>query len=355
MIADGGFIVQVGKDPQNRQAVRIPEAAMKANTVLRKQLSQGAVIFNSDATSLEAALHYIRQSGLFGKLQLNPRNSFEKLVTGSDMMSKLAKAWHLAQMLELPHMQNKLIDIFSARYQHLIQSNARLPLSPEPFEYLRTHTGYYTKCEKFIVEFHAGLASHGESLHSEELARLPRDIALELQNLCEKMAASTKPHDRIDQGSKLFGVSSADMTWKAALRVVHPRGLPSKTKSSPSLKSTESPTTTPPAQSSPSRQRPFFSFLSGLRRAAGNYILQPPSHPPMDYSPKHSQNTAAPTLHMRPPFWPAPPLHRRSWAEMEAEESSEDSDSVYDLFSSTSRWRNDSQQGVREEGVKWVW
>jgi hypothetical protein len=215
MVAKSGFNVEVnvevGSNSEHRQAVYIPAAARRVNPVLRRALSDRAIVTNTDATSLEAALQYIQQYRFLRRLQRNP---LAKLATGSNMALNVAKAWHLAQMLELPRMQNKLIDTFSSCFRLLLEAPTHTPFSPEPFEYLRTHTGYYTNCEKFIVEFYAGLASHREPLCPKDLASLPGDIAQELQHRCTEMVASSTPYTRIEQGSKIYGVSSADRTWK---------------------------------------------------------------------------------------------------------------------------------------------
>jgi hypothetical protein len=347
MVAKSGFNVEVnvevGSNSEHRQAVYIPAAARRVNPVLRRALSDRAIVTNTDATSLEAALQYIQQYRFLRRLQRNP---LAKLATGSNMALNVAKAWHLAQMLELPRMQNKLIDTFSSCFRLLLEAPTHTPFSPEPFEYLRTHTGYYTNCEKFIVEFYAGLASHREPLCPKDLASLPGDIAQELQHRCTEMVASSTPYTRIEQGSKIYGVSSADRTWKAALHVVHPPALPSQAGTSTPPVSAVSPTTNPLAQSSKIKRRSFFSlpiFQVLLRKAS--------SQPVIEDSPKSPQNTLR---HTRHPFWPDPPRHRQGRVDMEVEESFEHDDSEFDLFSSILPSRNDSQQRVKRKSVKWA-
>lgn len=70
-------------------------------------------------------------------------------------------------------MQNKLIDTFSACYRQFLETRMRMRLSPEPFDYLRDHLGYYTKCEKSLINFHAGLTRHGTDFKIREFEQLP--------------------------------------------------------------------------------------------------------------------------------------------------------------------------------------
>jgi hypothetical protein len=185
---------------------------------------------------LEIALQYIEQDGFFENMRPVAVNPFRKLVGGSDMMLKLVEVWHLAHILELPHVQNKLIDTFSTCYRHFLETHTRMPLSPEPFRYLRDHLGYYTKCEKFLTDFHAGLAPNGADFKPAEIKQLPDDIARELRHRRADMLVRGVQGDRIAQGDNSFKVSDSDNTLRVSLQILPP--VASSSRCSPAARPT---------------------------------------------------------------------------------------------------------------------
>lgn len=212
-----GMTIQVGDSPT--RTVHIPESVLNAHPMLSRSLSDGSTIINTDPVVFEIALEYLSRHTFLGKVRPLARCPLEKLVGGSDMMLKLAKAWHLAAMLELPRMQNKLIDVFSASYRHFVESRIQVPLCREPFNYLRDHMGHYSKCEKFMVDFHAGLARRKGKLKPEELKHLPDDVARVLQQRRAYLAVRGIQSDRVARGDSSFKTHKSDRTVPVTLHV----------------------------------------------------------------------------------------------------------------------------------------
>ncbi|KAF2829561.1 hypothetical protein CC86DRAFT_465149 [Ophiobolus disseminans] len=362
--------VRIGKPPRTR-LVHVPYSAMKASPTLLSQLSHGATIVNADPIIFEIALEYLEQTTFLGRLRLVSRNPFEKLIGSSDMMLKLAKAWHLRNMLELPQMQNRLIDTFSACYRQFLEGRMRMPLCREPFEYLRDHMGYHTKCEKFLIEFYAGLARHGEDFRPEDLVGLPKDIVKELQYTRSDISVRRILGDRIAQGNFCFKVGKNDNTQRFKLQVLSPQPSPvlfdvptpspkrSLARSMSSLTSYFSGTTIQSTASNQARRRRVsFPLLMDLGRDHGRAVsrtLEPAlrsSLAPTSRRPPPSSRTSstsyfpeqAPFVHSS-----ADLRHKSALPELE-HDSTDDESVVYDLLSSDLRWRQDSHQ-IDQRGV----
>jgi hypothetical protein len=124
----------------------------------------------------------------------------------------------------------------------------------EPFEYLRNHMGkrlhapnaygtptdfvhrplgYHSRCEKFLVDFYAGLAHYSGEFRSKELKELPEDIARELQ-LTRTIIVFYPWNDRVIPGDSCFKVSSYDNTRPVTLQVSMPRAHSAATALAPS-------------------------------------------------------------------------------------------------------------------------
>lgn len=157
------------------------------------------------------------------------QSPFKKLTVGDEMMLDLAKAWHLGEMLNLPAMQNELIEAFGARYRQMLRENARILVRPEPFVYLRKHVGYWTKCEMFVIDFLAGLARHtGDFLKAEKLG-LSYDIVKALQCVRDSFESEPNRPDLIKEGSTFYKVSSVgEPRTGSPLRVLSPETCPSR-------------------------------------------------------------------------------------------------------------------------------
>ncbi|EAT78551.2 hypothetical protein SNOG_13926 [Parastagonospora nodorum SN15] len=355
-----GFDVYIGRLPRSR-VVHISQAALRGAPALRENVTEGSTITNTDYIVFEIAMEDIEQSGFLGKMRPVAPNPFEKLTGSSDMMLKLAKAWHLGHMLALPQMQNKLIDTFSACYRQFLETRMRMPLSPEPFEYLRDHLGYYTLCEKFLILFYAGLARHGGEFRSEELEQLPKDIAEELQYQRAYLMRRTIANDQIAQGNVEFKVIHYDKTLRSTLHV-----LP------PSARSFPRPNTAP--SSRPDFQRSTSSMSTVLRAAPPQPLVNGPRHRTrlslpalpapvrqldramertlqldltlkIETEPRpRPRSTSISTTLDRTPFQRRSPGQQRRQSRIEAEADSSDDESVYDLFAPHFRWRSDSHQ-----------
>ncbi|KAH7089269.1 hypothetical protein FB567DRAFT_591380 [Paraphoma chrysanthemicola] len=337
-----GLDVWVGKPPSSIK-VHVAGNILSACPSLRRRLYQDATIVNADPIVFEIALEYLGRNCSFGKMLT--RNPLEKLVGSSDMMLKLAKSWHLAGILEIPEMQNKIIDTFSACYKRFLNVRQRMPLSREPFEYLRDHIGYYTKCEKFLIDFYAGLARYGGPFLVERLQELPEDIAQELQHRREEFMSSGQFTDYIFQGSLRFKVGKADNTLQAELQVrsssvaslrsrapsapTRP-GLARSSNSRSTLLSNPTPTTTIANRRRNRLSLPLLSDLGRNPERAVTRALQPAlqSVPaPRSRRPQtQPRSVSMPLLGVRAPFM-SPTRTRRSHSMLEAEESSTDEES----------------------------
>jgi hypothetical protein len=130
-----GIHVQVGKPP-SAQIIHISAAALKESSVLQQQLSEGVRIVNVDPVIFKVALQYIERSGFFAWLRPFAKNPFDQLLGGSDEIVHLVKAWHLAYMLDLPRMQNRVMDTLITCYKQSLKSGIRRPLCYEPWHHL---------------------------------------------------------------------------------------------------------------------------------------------------------------------------------------------------------------------------
>tara|TARA_R110002003_G_scaffold1264_2_gene22795 strand:- start:6587 stop:7726 length:1140 start_codon:yes stop_codon:yes gene_type:complete len=355
-----GLDVWVGKPPRSIK-VHVTESALNACPALRKHLYHGAIIVNTDVIVFKIALEYLERNGVFGKILT--RNPIEKLIGSSDMMLKLAKAWHLAGILECPEMQNNLIDTFSGSYQRFLELGLRMPLSREPFEYLRDHIGFYTKCEKYLIDFYAGLARHGGPFAPARLNELPGDIAQELQHRRAELMANGYFADRIAQGSMRFKVSKTDHTQRTKLQVRSSSmsslaSMVPSTRSRPSLVQSRGSIATVLANPSPQspirgtghRHRLSLPLLSDLGRNPERVVsrgLQPALRPalmPKSRRPAQTRSSSMPILSLQAPFMSPIPTYR-SQSELEAEEDSTDEEDAKDELALTVlRERNDSHQ-----------
>ncbi|KAF7680645.1 hypothetical protein GT037_002296 [Alternaria burnsii] len=96
-------------------------------------------------------------------------------------MLKLAKAWHLADMLDDMQLQNKLIDVYRILYLELLNANTKIPLDYEAFVYLEFNLGTHTKMEKFMIDFFAGLSRYTGDFSAQELLPLRPDVSRALK------------------------------------------------------------------------------------------------------------------------------------------------------------------------------
>jgi hypothetical protein len=301
-----GIDILVGKPPHARK-IHVSHAALKATPALRRRISEGSTITNTDPIIFEIALQYIEQDGFFENMRPVAVNPFRKLVGGSDMMLKLVKAWHLAHMLELPHVQNKLIDTSSTCYRHFLETHTRIPLSPEPFRYLRDHLGYYTNCEKFLIDFHAGIARNGADFNPAEIEQLLDDIARELRHRRADMLVRGILGDRIAQGDNSFKVSDSDNTLRVSLQILAP--VASSSRSSPAARPTR-----------PRLDRPVSSMSTVLSAANIQSIKYTRGHRPqlslpvVPGVPQALEDAMERALHpkLRSAFQPASRPHARS-------------------------------------------
>jgi hypothetical protein len=176
----------------------------------------GATIINTGPLVFEIVLEYLEQNLFLAKMRPTARHPLQKLIGSSDMMLSLVNAWHFAEKLELPNLQNKLIDTFTACYRQFLEARIRMPLDPEPFKYLRTYIFNHTKCEKFLVDFYAGLSRYSGRFRPDELSNIPEEIALYLQRRRTEIAVQGLVGDRIAQGGHCFKIGRSENTTRKA-------------------------------------------------------------------------------------------------------------------------------------------
>jgi hypothetical protein len=348
-IPTDGVNVYIGKPPHT-QVMRVSQAALGAVPVLRERLSEGVTIINTDPAIFAIALQYIGHVGFMARLQPVLHGPLGNLVSGSNIMLKLAKAWHLAHMLELPRMQNKLIDTFSIYYRQSVYRGILIPLCKKPFKYLRDHMGSYTRCEKFLIDFHAGLTRNGRGYSSEELEQLPRDIARELEARRADMLVRHTASDRIRRGENCFYVSYTDDTRRVALQVLPPSllrmpvNLPQArygSSRSMSPMATTQTAATPRSAQYDRGHRSRLSLPTNLGRVGdGDRAVRTRPAPGRTSPLPRPASTST-----RAPFMPYSPSQQRRLSRMHAEEESSD-ESDYDLPTLQDLERNDSSQPV---------
>jgi hypothetical protein len=221
-IPKDGILVQVGKTPSS-QTVHVSPAALKASPLLRERLSEGDRIVNVDPIVFKVALPYVERSGFVARWWPYRTNAFDELTNGDDPILNLVKAWHLGYMLDLPRMQNKVIEALRAYYDKCLKSPFLVQLCKEPFNYLRSHIGWRSKCERFLFDFYASLAVHKKDYCAEELAQLPKDIALELQQRRARMTVDKKLANCIQKSKAEYYVTAGDNWLPAILHILPPR------------------------------------------------------------------------------------------------------------------------------------
>jgi hypothetical protein len=195
--------------------------------MLRRRLVQGSTIKNVDPVVLEVIIDYLNNTGIMAKFRA--RNPLERLIGGSDTMLKLAKAWHIADMLDLIALQNKLVDTYRAFYLKLLNTRTRMPLDREPFAYLINRAGAHTICENFLVDFYAGLARHGEELRPEELQALPEHVGLAIKHQRARLVVQGKLNDKIVLNHSCFKVNKVNEHKITKLHVIAPISIPQNT------------------------------------------------------------------------------------------------------------------------------
>ncbi|KAI4650341.1 hypothetical protein J4E93_002697 [Alternaria ventricosa] len=197
--------VRVGKPPHAR-FIQIPGSALKACPVLRARLVQGCRIMNTDAAVFEIILDYMGSSTLLRRLRPSAKTPLKQLTGSCDAMLKLAKAWHLADMLDDVRLQNKLVDTYRAFYLELLDAHAQIPLEHEPFRYLEDHIGTHTKIEKFMIDFFAGLTRHTGDFSAEELLPFRHDVAQSLKLRRAQLVVLRLSDDLIATGNACFNL-----------------------------------------------------------------------------------------------------------------------------------------------------
>ena len=331
--------------------MHIPQSALNACPTLRQSLSHRSTILNVDPPIFKVVLQYL-DHGLLARLQLNTRYPLQQLVGSNDTMLKLVKAWHLAEMLDLPRLQNDLIDVYRVLYIECRASRAQIPLCKEPFQYLRDRMRYHTKIEKFLVDFYAGLSRFASDFRAEDLQRLPSDMSQYIRLRRAQIVAQPSYADSIIVGDLCYKVSKADKIQRTTLQVLPPPRSSIQTTSSAtflqrgtmSARPVSPGSLTPPVSLTPTdctRGHPLRqSVPDGTSADEAGIVSGPPS---ARTSHSESFSMANPPSRTAPFMKTSPIISHRSTSTM-VEDSSSDDESIYDLFFSEFRPRNHSHR-----------
>ncbi|CAE7199406.1 hypothetical protein CFE70_007881 [Pyrenophora teres f. teres 0-1] len=357
-----GIEVRVGRP--NARTLTISRSALKSSSVLRRTMVQGCHILNADPIVFAVILEYLESRRILERIRSGTRNPLAQLTTGNDMLCKLAKAWHIANMLQLPQLQNKLVDTFRETYMHHLKSHTRLRVEPEPFVYLATYLGTFSKIEKFIIDFYTGLSRFGGEFTEEELEPLPRGIATTLRHRRERFVAQGFLGDLIASNNECFDVTGSEYILHLPLQVALPYVQPSTSSiaSAPSARrgisissitsffsSSSNRTNAPPSTGLPpppprgTRHRvrlfiPGITTLNGQSEVLVSRTAMPGIQPTFGESvhPRANRSNSMMTLlPSRAPFMPPPPRLRRARTTPPPEEdSSTDGENESGLFPS---------------------
>lgn len=215
--------IYVGKSTAE-QVIRIPTAALKGCTFFRENLVNGCSIPYVDPRIFKAVVNYLDSQGILGMVK-STSAAFEPIVLGEDVMLKFAKTWQLAHELDLPELQNKLIDIFRVFYPQLRQDKIILAPSAAAFTWLRDTVGHHSRAEKFLVDFYAGLHVDDKRFTRLKVSHLPDDVAKFIFERREFLVWNKKD-DRILNGSSEFKVHKNEPNVRLGIQVVAPSSPP---------------------------------------------------------------------------------------------------------------------------------
>lgn len=218
--------IQVGNSVDAR-TVYITQSVLRSCRPL-SDLTPGCRITNADPVVFTIIIGYLECSSFLATLRFHAPGNLQELVSGDDPLLKYAKAWHVADMLGMIGLQNKLTAIFRGHYQQCLNNGICLTLSPEPFTYLRDNIGNHTKAEAFLVDFHAGLMQKKLSFKGKDVRLLPNDIANSIRNRWQELSGRVRKdslhpeltHDRIAAGGAVYNTRKKDATLHSNLQVM---------------------------------------------------------------------------------------------------------------------------------------
>ncbi|KAF1993205.1 hypothetical protein P154DRAFT_583028 [Amniculicola lignicola CBS 123094] len=174
------------------ESLSISSRALKACPALKDELTDGSIILNFDPLVFRIIVEY-----------LDNGRGLDRLIQGPQILLSFAKAWHIARVLELSEVLNRLIDIFRQEYIRLLHNELQIEADGEPFIELRNYIGLYTAAEKFLVDFHAGIWRREKDV-SERLERMPPDIGRHIEEQWKCLVDSDGAQDRILHVSDYF-------------------------------------------------------------------------------------------------------------------------------------------------------
>ncbi|KAF7442149.1 hypothetical protein Ptr902_13049 [Pyrenophora tritici-repentis] len=156
------------------------------------------------------------------RIRPGTRNPLTQLITGDERLCKLAKAWHIGDMIQLPQLQNKLLDMFREVYVQHLKTHTRVPPQAEPFAYLAMYLGTFSKIERFLIDFYAGLSRFGGEFTDEELEHFPYGIAIALKHRRDRFVIQGWLGDLIANNSDYCHITCSEHVNHLPLQVALP-------------------------------------------------------------------------------------------------------------------------------------
>ena len=180
-LSHGGFSIQVGNST-DAQTVVIPQTVLDHSRVLLGLLQPYCRIINADASIFSIIIEYLHSCITLGIMDFSTSGQLRELTIHEHSLLNFAKAWHVGDMLRMPGLKNRLIQVFRAFYMRCLQTQRRPTMRPEAFIYIRRHLGKGSKAERFIVDFLAGLMQRDPNLKRNDFRLLHRSVQVAIRD-----------------------------------------------------------------------------------------------------------------------------------------------------------------------------
>ncbi|KAJ4301767.1 hypothetical protein N0V90_003861 [Kalmusia sp. IMI 367209] len=205
---DTGISVRIGED-KCAEEIFIPQAAMNACPYFKEVLEQDACLPYVEPGIFHVVIDFLSMS-FIEKMTGVDSTAFAPLLEDDDALLCFAKTWSLGHELELPDLQNKLVDVYSQFYAKLLTSRERNHIMPsaEAFAWIRDHIANHTPAEKFLVDFVAGMRRLYDGTSSDTI--LDQDIAGYIEMRWGLIADLGDKADRILSNDPIYKVSKKD-------------------------------------------------------------------------------------------------------------------------------------------------
>jgi hypothetical protein len=224
-----GFTFQVGNST-DAHTICVPQSVLDYCASLSGLLLPGCRIINADPDVFAIIIEYLQSCIMLGVADFSQSGQLEELTIHEDPLLNFAKAWHVGNMLRMPGLQNRLLQVYRVYYKECLQGQLRPVMKPAAFNYLMKNFGSGTKAEKFIIDFHAGLMQNDPKLKRNEFGMLPHNIQANIKTRWVELtgrgprgrrdsAQHDPDNDRIAAGATSYMVMEADATHNDDFRV----------------------------------------------------------------------------------------------------------------------------------------